>query len=372
VFGIAGTPLMSKMECTLVSRSLSPHLQQLYTGFHQLHRRGAINLSQRVELLDSSMAKQPWRRNRAWNAHLDAIVNGQVRCHYDTLDGPEIDEDYLSDADYYFKRSYHLPTVSSLGEAGRRVVPLGLNYLVYPDHADRFAIVRSIALGHGRQRLRELLRAANLPHPAALGFTPRLHSMEFTPDLWIEPRVLFIAAAWDPYSSSGASSEDIEDKIRVNETRATSIRRLRREFGSLFCGGLVHNKFAVENYADLLIPTASLTSKRSYLNLVKRHAVCVATTGLYGSIGWKFAEYVGFARAIVSERLQYEVPDLERGKHYLQFDNPEQLVESVGMLISQHQMRREMMEQNAAYYATHVRPSSLIMNTLSRALSESP
>jgi hypothetical protein len=78
----------------------------------------------------------------------------------------------------------------------------------------------------------------------------------------------------------------------------------------------------------------SLTNKRHYLELVRSHAVCIATTGLHGSTGWKFSEYVAAARGIVTEPLRYEVPgDFKSEQNYLEFTNEDELIAGISDLV---------------------------------------
>lgn len=39
--------------------------------------------------------------------------------------------------------------------------------------------------------------------------------------------------------------------------------------------------------------------------MVKESDICITTTGLHRSIGWKFAEYIAASKAIVTEKLNY-------------------------------------------------------------------
>ena len=97
-----------------------------------------------------------------------------------------------------------------------------------------------------------------------------------------------------------------------------------------------------------------------------------ATTGLHGSVGWKFAEYVAFAKAIVSEPLNCEVPgDFKPGQNYLTFRSPTELVEQASTLFSDNALRHALMTNNARYYLGYVRPDALVLNSLLAALSAS-
>ena len=125
----------------------------------------------------------------------------------------------------------------------------------------------------------------------------------------------------------------------------------------------------LEQYRDLVVPPGS-TSQVNYLNTLKAFPICVATTGLHGSTGWKLAEYVAFAKAIVSERLVYEVPGpLPRQElHRVHFAGG--CLNGVVRLIEDGALRQQLMQSNAAYYRDYLRPDALVRNALQTALEQ--
>ena len=152
--------------------------------------------------------------------------------------------------------------------------------------------------------------------------------------------------------------------------RSQCIRLLRRELGTRFIGGFNHNEYTVKHYGDCLVSDPTATDKKNYIRTLKSNPVCVATTGLHGSIGSKFAEYIACARAIVTERLVYEVPgELRAGLNYLEFSDAAQCVEQALRLVGDHALRNDMMTANSLYYRSYVRPDALMLNSLLTVLS---
>lgn len=322
-----------------------------------LYKRGLIDISQHIT------------RDGRWRSHLRVILNNNLRLHYDTFDGWEIDEEYLSEADFYFKRSYSSPHIKKYGENRKKIYPLGLNYPVYPDKFDKFALRRGFTLADNDRILFKITRSVNVFNRFL--FTPRVHTMESLPDYDAIPKVLFMVRAWNPYDNPKLSKKEIEQRIYINEVRYNCIKLLRGEFGYNFYGGFIHTDFAEKNYKDFLIPNSALSSKREYVKLLKSHPICVATTGLHGSIGWKFAEYVAFSKAIVSEKLNYELPgDIANDRNYLEFSSSEDCVERVTHLFQDQELRNYLMTNNCRYYQSYLRPDTLILNTIMLAFSE--
>jgi hypothetical protein len=357
--------MVSPIRCRLLYQSSGPHLQQLYTGFLMLHQSGAIRLSQERRRKKTEYPSGAQHLQDASHAHLDVIVDGKIRIHFDTHDGGDIATAELDDCDFYFKRSYSPSLIATLPpEQRRRIQPLGLNYRVLPSSVDWFAVRRGMSL-----RDRPLRRALNeaFDPGSTFGYKPRLKDMESPPEPKAEPRVLFLAATYDPNDDPGRTQDKIEDRMSVNEGRALCIRLLKAALGDRFTGGFAASEFARKHYPDLIVP-ASVTTQASYIATMRSHPICVATTGLHGSIGWKLAEYVAFSKAIVTEKLHYGVTgDFGPDRNYLEFAEPEDCAAAAVRLVEDRELRERLMLNNAAYYRAYVRPDSLVANALARA-----
>lgn len=359
---------MPTITCELLSHSNPTHLQQIYTGFAMLHRSGRVRVRQRI-VRDVEPRMGPQHLLDAPDCRLSVVVNDRVRLEYDVHDSWEIDERLLANANFYFKRSYAPERFATLdSDARAKLRPLGLNYAVFPDGVDRFGWARSLRLARGRTRLQEAARSLALTDRFA--FTPRVGAMSSPPDLARAPRVLFMTRAFDPHDRADRSPDKIDERRALNDARAELIRALRRALGDRFYGGFVHTPHAVQRYSDVLAPEKSKGTKGGYIDHLRAFPVCIATTGIHGSIGWKFAEYVAFSKAIVAEPLRYRATgDLAAGRHYLEFGGVDACVDNAVRLVDDHALRRTLMENNAAYYERYLRPDRLIMNTLDAALS---
>jgi hypothetical protein len=252
-------------------------------------------------------------------------------------------------------------------ELRRKVRPLGLNYSLFPDGVDRFGLVRSLRLARGRQKLTEAARSLALSDPFA--FTPRVGVMWSPLDDRAVPRALFMTRAFDPDDQTGRAQEKRNQREWLNDERAQLIRVLRRELGERFYGGFTHTAHAVRRYPDLLVGDAARGSKGGYIAHQHSFSIGVATTGIHESIGWKFAEYVAFAKAIVAEPLRYSATgDLVPGRNYLEFRSLDECVQHVVQLLEDAGLRQTLMANNAAYYQAYLCPDVLVMHTLAAAL----
>jgi hypothetical protein len=353
---------LARIKCRLISHSNSLHLQQIYTGFYMLHQSGLAALTQVTQAQNFIDSSKPPHLHNSRHAHLSVILNDCIKLHYDTHDSWEIDEEQLIQSDYYFKRSFSPDKLQALGKECKKVHPLGLNYLVYPKGFDAFRLQRDLVLLN-RRGIIELIRS--------FGFIPRVDNMWSPPDFDLEPKVLFMVQAHDPFDDPSRTREKIEERMHINDFRAKCITLLKKEFGQRFHGGFIHTQYAIDKYKGLLLPYKRQSLKRNYMELLRSYPICVATTGLHGSIGWKFAEYVAFSKAIVSERINYDLPgDIRKDQNYLEFVTPEECVEQATTLISNRSLRNHLMTNNAKYYPLYLKSDSLVLNTIKIALSE--
>lgn len=359
---------MSVIECRLRYQSASPHLQQLYTGFHLLRKSGRIRLTQEARRDPIRYLNDAPHLRDAGHAHLDVSLDGGLRVHFDTHDAQEIALGELQQSDFYFKRSYRSEEVDLLPPEQRgKVRPLGLNYRVLPDEIDTAALSRGLSLARSLRGALSALKQT-LDTNNQLGFEPRLSRMEAPPDPNAAPRVLFLVAAYDPYEDPDRSPEKIADRISINETRARCLRLLKQELGPAFVGGFSRSAFTVRQYGDLVVPP-EWTSQESYLRTVRSFPICIASTGLHGSIGWKLAEYVAFSKAILSEKLLHQVPgDFAPGRNYVEFTTPESCLDGALKLMNDTALRQQLMRNNASYYQRNLRPDALVWNALATAL----
>ncbi len=345
----------------LLSHSNSGHLQQLYTGFKMLNDSNLIQLKQKIVNRLSINTDKQYLRD-ADHAILRIILyynDMKIKICYDTHDSYEILPEYAAESDFYFKRSYLPSYVKSYKANTVKILPLGLNYLVFPNNVDRFYIWRTFKINH--QNIRYLKRTIS-PYP-------KLYHIESFPQYFLQPRVIFQATAYDPYDVKDRPQEKIEERIKQAEFRASCIKYLRKELKNKAIVGFVHNNFTKRKYPDLLLDNPKAGQKRNYLNLLKQCPICIATTGLHGSIGWKFAEYIALSKAVVCEPLNYSVPgNLAQNQNYMTFTTPEECVSKCLELISNDELTKSMMYNNYIYYNTYLRPDRLVANTLNLVL----
>jgi hypothetical protein len=198
-------------------------------------------------------------------------------------------------------------------------------------------------------------------------FINNLNKFELPPKKQKDPKIIFMAQVWDP--DRVKRPDAVQDRLRINEMRCDCIRLLRREFPRQFVGGIFPSEYAMANYKDVVIQDERLFHKQNYLHIMQDSDIGIASTGLLKSNGYKLAEYIAASKAVVSEKLFFEVPGCFLPEiNYLEFSSSTECVEKVQRLVGDDAFRFEMMKQNKSYYDQYLRPDILVWNSLQRAM----
>ena len=298
---------MTDVTINIPARTL--HLCPVMTGFILLKNQGKLSLkiNTAVSLPSASI--------------MEAIVDGK-RLAYDMADGynfhnlAEIEE-YIKTCDFYFKRSFSDNQNRSLfREQADKIYLWGFNYLVTCDGNDCFnhnpekRLIEIVNFFRGRKPLRY--------------FT--YDRFEAVPNKKDEQNILFMTRLW-------------------SDKQTTS-----------------------KNICPELILPDKITKRDSYLETMKASDICIGSTGLHGSIGWKTGEYIAASRAIINEAFCYEVTgDFEIGKNYLAFQSVDECITHVDKLFNDSNMVYEMKQNNRNYYLNYLRPDIQVANSLKEA-----
>lgn len=275
---------------------------------------------------------------------LRAEVDG-VKLVYDAEDGDHIERGFFSEEDYhwcdhYFKRSHS----KALAVRYPKCAPLGLNYCLRPT--------------------RRWLDEISCKVRRLLGKEDVLHSdFDFDPIVVGEPKVLFITGLWDPKEFN---KTDVREEVeKINLTRLSVLKMLKNEFSHCATFGVNGDREFTRKIANEFILPDTSTNRLKFLQTMKEHDVCITSTGLHYSTGWRFGEYVASSRAIISEPLRYQLPgNFANGKNYLEFTDDSSLFEAIDLLLKNGSVRQQMMQANRDYYQRWLRPDKLIFNTL--------
>jgi len=362
---------MNKVKVFPLSRSL--YASQIYSGLFDLAAAGEIELEftwhPQIRIHERDWGSL--NNNRIVYLEVWPDVDGSpCKVCYDMLDGPEIISlDGIEQCDVYFKRSYsskYLDLQSDVWqkkhpEWRNKIFPYGLNFPC--DSRFEFDVIKRLLIFNYATGwfYREPYKALRLLISTLIKGSRKLSSVtEVPPEVKSEPCILLQTRLFDP---AHLSPKYIEDNVNFNEFRVAILRALKKEFGKRFIGGLIPNDYTRKHYSDLI--TTEKTDQKSYLDLVGKCQIVVFTKGLRFSTGWRLPELLAMSRCIVSEPLEYELPDpLQEGKNYLLYNSPDECVEACIKLLNDEELIKKIRLNNYQYYNSFVKASSLIRNTL--------
>lgn len=322
--------------------SAQSHNCQILAGFDELARGGEYDIVIRdLSAENAEFAKYAFVTAK-W---------GGVTAVYDTMDGyqePQAMRRFLENCDFYFKRSFDRAENARLfGELADKMHPLGLNY---------YLTYRGNPLGEGGLKKLAKLLSGRKPY----GYFTK-DKFEHEPRR-VEgaPKIVFVSRL---RGDMGSAKMD-DARREINDMRVSLMRRLRDKYGENFIGGLFDSPLTREYAPDLVLDRAA-TKREKYLKMLGDCDICIASTGLHKSTGWKVGEYVAAARAIVTEPICYEVPgNFEEGRNYLTYTNADECMAAIDRLVNSPEEIYRMECANRDYYLHYVEPSVLVKNTL--------
>ncbi len=324
-----------------------PHVNQVLCGFHELGKNGEC----KVEFEDISEEAQ---RIYTDMSVVRVFYRGKVIV-YDLLDGYiglDRMRSLLEECDLYFKRSCSESQNRQFGELKSKIFPLGFNYhLTY----------KGSPLNDGpvKRFMKLFLRRESYDIFTRERFEGKPQYKEG------DIKILFLTRLWDPAECT--REETRSERERINSDRIALIRALKKTYGDNAVAGLSDLPIS-RSLAPELIMSGKYTKRKNYLKLLHKSDICIASTGLHGSIGWKTGEYVAAAKAIVSEPFCYSVTgEFLPEENYLEFTNPEECLKAVRTLASSPERLYRMKQNNYEYYNRYLSPKELVMRSLETA-----
>lgn len=355
------------LNCELIVEENGNHLQQIFLGFQLLKEQGVINLKQTIDFNAANFKETKKVSFGAQGVGVKLILNDKIRIYYDMVDAHSVNEDNLNWCDFYFKRSYNKSIHNKVSD---KILSLELNYLVKPNNLSWQNLVRAYHLSSGRESIKACVRELDIRNKVS--YSPRINELQAKPNINLPFKILFMCRLWEPNQDDHwqLTKAQQADRIEINNVRVDCIRKLKKEFGHEFSGGLAPTTYAQNNFKDVVVSNASITNKRNYIAQLKEYSVCISTTGLANSIGWKFGEYVALSKAIVSEQLHSQTAgNIQKEVNYLAFETADECVEQVYKLRSNKELMANMMQANHDYYINHLAPDKLVMSSLQRAIN---
>lgn len=344
---------------TLKVVSDSLHISQIITGFIRL-KEIFQSAGYKSEIIDCRKYLSDYPHSHLVEINIDDKVIA-----FDMLDGYPRDNEkmlqYMNRIDYLFKRSYNSTDNKKLLCSGsgssnwggeedkselKKIYPLGFNYHVTIKGNPQDSFNFKDCIINGFKLIAGTKPRSYFTEDVICG---RPHKMKGS------PKILFLSRLWSGY-----------ENIEINNMRINIIRQLRERYPQNFIGGQQSSDLVRKLCPDLLMPRFAVF-RNKYLKIMQESDICIASTGLDRSIGWKTGEYIAASKAIISEKLYYSVPgDFIEGKNYLAYNSVEECVSSVDMLMNDHAFIQKMSKNNREYYNSYLKPEKLVLNALNK------
>lgn len=315
----------------------------------------------------------PHLRDKAcWD--VDLFVDDRWWARIDVHIGTEVDATAYRACDLYFKR--YIDRRRTRGAEWSKLRPYTLVYDVVDRGLDGYEAARIAAqplpLAERAQQLARFVVGC-LRSEIGVGSRLTLEHLRAAPAPAQDPVALFMTRLWDPVEHSRYCLSGSEELQAMNQLRAACIRALRRELGPRFEGGVQRTPHALREYPDIVLDSVAEGARRNFIEMVRRHPVCVTTAGPHRSNGFKFAEYVALSRCIVAEPVDTEIPGpFSEPANYLTFSTPDACVDQVVRLLGDPGLRERQMSANARYFESWMEPERLARKLVDAVSQRAP
>jgi hypothetical protein len=357
-----------------LSPTVNHWVSQIYAGFYELAAKGEARIKIWGKLNDKQIQSHHSFIFWAYITHQES-GRSKLLC-FDMADwsslGPEAIEN-IEQCDIYFKRGYSASQYVDLPpQLKTKIKPLGLLMPTFsPAEKNRLTrIFRSLLTTTSGSKKRLSYHDLKDPLNISYSYSPIwrhfVHSHFLAASEWIKkettnsprkPQIIYQTRIF----------RDIRGKqIPINDERAELIRRLKREFGSSFIGGLIATEDARRLYPDCL--TEHPSTRIAYRKLLHSSLIGISTKGTMDSNPVKLAEYLASGCCIVTEPLKHQLPKpLENSINLLEFSNADQCLEACTLLLENRDFAKQMSLNNIQYFKENVLPLPLIENLLAVA-----
>ena len=317
------------------------HPSWLYAGLGMLAAAGELELRFRV------LADRTLPPGNVFSQVEVEDEGGTVKLLFDFKDQSNVYcDELLPETGFYFKRSF---LAVEAEKRAARIYPLRLPFACrYP--GDLAPVIGALLTSGLRWKAR-LQRYSQYSQIAdARTFIASAPATKIR-------RVIFQTRLWEPQEIAD------DDLDAVNLPRVSLIRRLRRELGSRYLGGLIPTERARRDFPELVREDG--VRRDDYLALMRSSAVGISTRGLFHSTPWKLSEYLSTGIAVVTQPITNQPLDpLIEKKHVLTFKSEDECLQQCALLLDHPDEAAQMQLANRAYYESSVHPMAVVRRCL--------
>jgi hypothetical protein len=344
-------------------------------GLHDLAHDGLVSLDVRPALTEYELG------HNATRLDIHALGSGRrVRVLVDMKDSArDIFPRDLGRHDLIFKRTFIPEVLGAMPELDAsqraRILPMTP---VFPTrsrherHRLTFELarvahvarrIRATELRNPRQIVRRFAREAWVPARDGRRL-PFIDELEYPPGP-TEPYILFQTRLFDP-GIEGHNPVFFASKLEVNAQRIGLIRRLQRELGPAFRGGVVDDAYARRVAPDVITPLP--TRRDAFLRLIREARAVIYTRGLVESVGFRFGEFFATSRCIIAERSRVALVHAPvEGRDLLAFGPVDECLRHCREILDNPSRAEDLSRAAEAHYRAHFQPKAAVLSMLERA-----
>jgi hypothetical protein len=338
-----------RVKCDLTFGSYSMWIRHIVSGFFDLYRSGAIQLSVSVD--EPRLGSAPL---------VEATIDARTRVVYDGHDGYNFlfgvedpwrrFDEMLDECDLWFKYTCVESKHRQLHNRDK-VRALGLTSAYFGSRHNPYDV--GLLPPNPHQLLSTIIGTS-----AFLSAMTSRNSRHMWPD------------QYEAGPTPGVENEEVRrERATLNEFRVGVIHEGRRRLGDLFVGGLQRDEYSSRRYPDCVYDGAEAANRFAYLKTMKRASIGISSAGLHGCAGGKLGEYVAASRAVVTTALPMTLPgEFVAGVNYFEAATPTGIIDACTSLLADPHGLSAMMRANHEYYNAYVRPSASVSRTIREAL----
>ncbi len=372
------------LEVSILPDSIERHTSHPIAGLYDLAAKNVIKVNSKTKL------RKPYRQHTGgtlWLEVFDTDTQQTKTACIDMVDWPDVASlDGLEKCDIYFKRSFsaeHLDRVIDPRLRGK-IKPYGLYFACkslsqFGEYTYRrqYLHLNGQLLPTSPARIKNIIEHYKGPFKSTLfrlGLS-KTYSYLINPEHYESPpkqnfdgKIIFFTRIWDPAEIPEDYREGV---IALNNSRLQLVDELRRLLGDKFLGGIMEDAYSLQHHPEYVIEHR-LCTRANYLKIMQNADICIASTGLHGSIGAKLPEYLAASKCIISEPLVYNLPkDLVAGRDIAYYRSPSECVKLCSELLANPEKVAQMQYHAQQYYLQNAKPAAQMQARLKEIFSPS-
>ena len=297
----------------------------------------------------------------------------------DLHDGDLIDDKYFEKYDMVFKRSIDPAVLSKRAEPNKFKL-YGLNYFTTcsgnPYYSPNF--INLCKFFSSKEAFLRLTR--NLLNKFGGVLPLNRQTVDLIDDSYFDyyptqktNDILFLTRLWFPYDKYNTEEKmqaafiqhpELFKTYKLDLLRISVIEYLNSQSAFKSVAGISYTSNLLPKHKKLVL-NDTVTQRKNFISLARSSKICVTTTGLWGSVGWKFGEFIHLGCVVLTETNVHMVKEnLIEEENYFEFNNLDEFKNKVNTLLTDSKLLDKVSDNNVLYTCKHLKPDCLMLEML--------